>query len=267
MEQKRWIISLLGLLANFVLPYSSFSQFTITPTIVNSTCSYDSSGSISILVSGGAIPYTYLWSPGGETSSAITGLMPGTYAVTITDNSGADSIVSFVVVAPPPIIDSSHTVIDPACTNDGRIVLLVSGGTPGYQYAWSNGSPNVGITELWAGDYSVLVTDANNCTATFNFSLTETECFVTPTKHFTPNDDGINDTWSISNSQYFPDAKIIIFNRWGSRVYEHKGLYESWDGKSYLGVPVPDAVYYYFFYQDKDDKQKAAKSGSVTIIR
>lgn len=251
----------------YLIPYTLHSQFIIIPAINNATCSYDSNGSISVSVSGGAIPYTYLWSPGGEASSSVTGLVPGTYEVTITDNAGIDSTVSYAVGPSPVVNDTAGKITLPLCTNNGSILLSVSGGTLSYQYAWSNGSPNVGITQLTAGDYSVVVTDGNNCMATFNFFLPEKKCFVNPEPYFTPNGDGINDTWLIANSGYFPDARVIIFNRWGAKVYDRKGTYESWDGKSYLGVPVPDAVYYYFFYQDKEDKQKAAKNGSVTILR
>jgi gliding motility-associated-like protein len=250
-----------------LLPFVLFSQFSIVPSVVNASCSDSHDGSISVLVSGGTAPYAYLWSPGGETTSSITGLNAGTYAVTVTDNAGADSTVSYVLGPSTIVNDTLGKIKYPYCTNNGYIVLHVSGGSGTYQYAWNTGSSGIGITDLGAGDYSVIVTDAGSCTSSFAFSLTETECFVTPQTYFTPNDDGINDTWIIINSEYFEDAKLIVFDRWGTKVYEHKGKYENWDGKSYLGIPVPDAVYYYFFYQDKDDKQKASKHGSVTILR
>ena len=247
--------------------FSSFAQLTVTSTITPSTCSYDSTGSVSVVVSGGTIPYTYLWSPGGEATASVTGLPPGTYGLNIKDNAGADTTVSFVVGPIPMANDTASAIEFPFCDANGSIVLSISGGTGAYQYAWSNGSPNVGISQLAAGDYSVIVTDANSCTAAFSFSLLEKKCFVDPTSYFTPNGDGFNDTWQIANSQFFPDARLIVFDRWGMKVYEHKGTYEEWDGKSFLGVAVPDAAYYYFFYEDKDDKQKASKHGSVIILR
>lgn len=245
----------------------SFGQLTITPTITPSTCSYDSTGSISVTVSGGSIPYTYLWSPGGEATASVTGLSPGTYAVNIKDNAGADTTVSFMVGPSPMVNDTASAIEFPFCSANGSIILNISGGSGPYQYVWSTGSVNFGISQLEAGYYSVVVTDANSCTATFSFSLLEKKCFVSPTSYFTPNGDGANDTWQIENSQFFPDARLIVFDRWGLKVYEHKGTYEEWDGKSFLGVPVPDAAYYYFFYEDKDDKQKVCKNGSVIILR
>ena len=246
----------------------AFSQtLTIIPAVTNATCSSDTNGGISVSVSGGTAPYTYKWQPDGQASPIITGLVPGTYSILITDNSG-DSTSSFYFVGPMPIvIDTAKRIQNPLCANNGSIVLSVSGGTPAYAYSWNIGKTEAAITELGAGVYSVLVTDANNCSASFSFNLTEIPCFVSPDPYFTPNGDGYNDTWNIANAQYFDNAHLIIFDRWGTRVYEHKGLYEPWDGKSYFGISVPDAVYYYFFYQDKDDKQNNAKSGSVTIIR
>ena len=268
-NEKKYFLFLFWLLpcVLYLLPNTSFAQLTVTSTVTDAPCSYDSAGSISVSVSGGAIPYTYLWSPGGEATSLVTGLLPGTYGLTVTDNAGADSTLSFLIGPAPLANDTLSGINLPFCTNNGSIVLNVSGGTGAYQYLWSNSSTEAAVGQLPAGYHSVEVTDGNNCKAIFSFSLAEKECFVSPEPYFTPNGDGHNDTWFIANSQYFEDARVIIFDRWGMKVFEHRGLYESWDGKSYLGVPVPDAVYYYFFYQDKDDKQKATKNGSVTLLR
>lgn len=256
------------LVGALLFPMLSIGQFTVNPTVTNSNCPDDSTGSISLVVSGGSSPYTFLWSPGGELSSSVTGLVPGVYGVTITDNSGADTTLSFSVGPDAFQNDTTNGKVNtPFCTSNGHIIMDVTGGTAPYQYAWNDGSSGIFITQLGAGDYSVIVTDANTCSTTFNFHLEEATCFVTPDPYFTPNGDGINDTWTIAESQYFPDAHVVIFDRWGVRVYDHKGTYEPWDGKSNLGVPVPDAAYYYFFYQDKDDKQKASKNGSVIILR
>ncbi|MEK6615684.1 MAG: gliding motility-associated C-terminal domain-containing protein [Bacteroidota bacterium] len=248
-----------------LLSISSSAQFTIIPTFTDVTCPGGSNGSASVSVSGGTSPYTYLWSDGNTTFQAAN-LTAQIYTVTITDNTGIDSTIMIIVSQPSPIADNAD-IQAPFCTSNGHIILLPTGGTSPYQFAWGAGQTVAGITSIGAGDYSVVVTDANNCTASFSYSFAETGCFVTPASCFTPNGDGFNDTWFIANSQYFDNARVIVFDRWGTRVYQHKGLYEPWDGKSYLGIPVPDAVYYYFFYQEKDDKQKNAVTGSVTILR
>ena len=252
------------LLASEIL---SGQTLTVTSIITNATCPTDSNGAVSVSVSGGSAPYTYQWQPDGQISPSVTGLRPGTYTITVSDNTGANSTLYFVVGPSPIMNDSTNNVQSPICTNDGYIQLSISGGTSPYTYSWNTGSANPGITQLSEGIYSVIVTDAHTCSASFSFTLVRGDCFISPDQYFTPNGDGFNDTWLIKNSQYFPEAKLIVYNRWGTRVYEHTGLYENWDGKSYLGIPVPDAVYYFFFYQDKSDKEKNAVRGSVTIIR
>ena len=260
---ESWLLIVYCLLstANF-----SFAQFIITPTITNVTCPGGKNGSVSVSVSGGTAPYTYQWISEANTTQMMTSLSAGNYSVTITDNAAKDSTIEIIVTQPQPISDDPD-IQPPVCTANGSIVLKVSGGTSPYNYLWSTGETIAGILHIDEGDYSVNITDVNNCTAGFSYQITDAECAITPEQYFTPNNDGINDTWSIANSQYFPEATLIVFDRWGTRVYEHKGLYEPWNGKSYLGLPVPDAVYYYFFYRDKNEKEKHAKHGSVTIIR
>ena len=69
------------------------------------------------------------------------------------------------------------------------------------------------------------------------------ECIHVPNV-FTPNDDGINDTWEISHIEMYPDAKIFVFNRWGQKMYEGDGTSEYWNGE-YRGNKVPAGTYFY----------------------
>ena len=110
------------------------------------------------------------------------------------------------------------------------------------------------------------------------YNACSTSCFVfimyaqqvpkmNPENIFTPNGDGYNDTWSISNYQYYPSALVLVYNRWGQKVYEHDGLYHiPWDGKDLIGVEVPDATYYYIVFEDSK-KESEIKKGSVSIVR
>ncbi|MBC7418700.1 MAG: gliding motility-associated C-terminal domain-containing protein, partial [Pedobacter sp.] len=80
---------------------------------------------------------------------------------------------------------------------------------------------------------------------------------------FSPNGDGVNDTWTIAAAGAFDHAKIKIFNRYGNLVYQNDGTFTSWDGK-YKGAVLPTGVYYYTAYFNEDFK---TFSGSVTLIR
>ena len=68
---------------------------------------------------------------------------------------------------------------------------------------------------------------------------------------FSPNGDGINDTWTIEAAEAFPEPKIKIVNRSGQTVFQSKGIYKPWDGKV-EGKDLPTAVYYYTIYFNSD---------------
>lgn len=79
---------------------------------------------------------------------------------------------------------------------------------------------------------------------------------------FTPNGDGINDTWIIPGLNSYPEARIQIFNRFGSLVYQSDGYDKTWDGM-YKGKILADGTYYYLI----DLRNNQVFSGSVNIIK
>ena len=88
----------------------------------------------------GVSPYTYLWSNGGTTAT-ITGLAPGLYIVTVTDNLLATDVDSVTISEPPALSLSTSQINVTGCTggNNGSINLTAGGGTPSYFFFWSNG--------------------------------------------------------------------------------------------------------------------------------
>lgn len=80
---------------------------------------------------------------------------------------------------------------------------------------------------------------------------------------FTPNGDGINDTWNIKNIDFYPNCTVMIFNRWGQNVYSSIGYGIPWDG-TYHGSALPTATYYYIINLKNGLK---ALSGFVVIVR
>ena len=142
-------------------------------TVENVTCNGYSDGSIDLSVSGGNPPYIYEWSNGDNTQD-ISGLVAGTYTVTITDDNDC-TLTLTKTVTEPPVLLLSATVDDVKCNggSDGSINLTVSGGTPGYTYLWSNGFTGQDPSGLSAGTYTVTVTDANNCTSSLTKTVNE----------------------------------------------------------------------------------------------
>ncbi|MFA6057797.1 MAG: T9SS type A sorting domain-containing protein [Taibaiella sp.] len=121
-------------------------------------------GSVTITgLSGGVLPYTYLWSNGATTSS-INNLTAGSYNVTVTDGQGCQRMHS-EHVNQAITIGANATVTPTTCTqNDGSIITFGSGGMPPYTYLYSNGGTTQTQSGLAAGIYNVTVTDANGCT-------------------------------------------------------------------------------------------------------
>ena len=146
-----------------------------TGVVTDVTCFGGSDGSITINVTGGTIPYSYAWTDGGSFSAAtkdISGIPTGTYSVTVTDANGCtDAINNIDVDQPTDIVVTTGTVVDVLCNggNNGSIDISVAGGTPGpgYTYSWTDGgtySANTqDIVSLYAGNYSVEVTDGAGC--------------------------------------------------------------------------------------------------------
>ena len=142
-------------------------------TKVDVKCFDGSDGSINLTVTGGTAPYTYSWSNGAIIKD-ISGLVAGSYNVTITDANGCTTTVSTTVGQPSDPL--ATTVIETkatecAGTKSGSITLSVSGGTSPYKYKLNDGAltdlPENGvISSLYAGDYIVYVQDKNGCNLT-----------------------------------------------------------------------------------------------------
>ncbi|MGV3638996.1 MAG: cadherin-like beta sandwich domain-containing protein [Adhaeribacter sp.] len=134
----------------------------------NVACNGASTGSATVLASGGTPGYTYSWSPSGGTAATATGLSAGTYTVTVTDANACTTTRS-VAITQPTALTATATKTDATTLggSDGSASVSVLGGTPGYTYSWSpSGGTAATATGLAAGSYTVIITDANACTIT-----------------------------------------------------------------------------------------------------
>ena len=86
---------------------------------------------------------------------------------------------------------------------------------------------------------------------------------VVPPNAFSPNNDGVNDTWQIPLLSFYADCTVEIFNRNGQTLFKTTGYTKPWDG-TYNGVPLETGTYYYII---KLSPLKPPVSGSVTIVR
>ncbi|MBW8049827.1 MAG: S8 family serine peptidase [Cytophagales bacterium] len=141
----------------------------ISPTHV--LCIGDSNGTATVIACGGTPPYTYLWS-NGQTNDTATGLAAGNYSITVTDTNGI-MVTDSVTINEPPAITITMFAQDPFCNGsiDGFAQIAVTGGNPEYTFLWSTGETSQTVFPLGAGSYTVIVTDANGCTATDSATL------------------------------------------------------------------------------------------------
>lgn len=114
------------------------------------------------------------------------------------------------------------------------------------------GNPSTIVTGLALGSnvfvWTVSNGDCGTTTDTMTVLIKDCETIVIPDA-FSPNGDGINDVFVITNIEYYPDNKFVVFNRWGNKVYEATPYTNQWDGTSQFGSAfkegLPEGTYYY----------------------
>lgn len=156
--------------------------YDITTTQTDLTCFGDNDGTISVTVNSGGDggPYTYLWAPGnptGQGTNAISGLTGGNYSVTISDGVSCDTVMTFTITSPTQLTVNATVISQVNCIGncDGSAQVNINGGSPNYVISWNdpaNQSSNI-ASGLCVGNYTVTVTDANNCTVNDNVNITE----------------------------------------------------------------------------------------------
>lgn len=133
-------------------------------------CASGKNGAITLNPSGGISPYTYVWSTAtrGNTVSNLTASQP---FVVITDANLCIAVAEFVVTDPAPLV-VTYTSKNPATfLSYGSAQVNISGGTPGYSVLWPNGFNGTSLSNLVVGNYSVKVTDSNQCTLNITIAI------------------------------------------------------------------------------------------------
>lgn len=146
-------------------------------------------------------------------------------------------------------------------------------GSGGVTYSWAPtetlDNPNIAnpiATPLGATTYTLTATSIEGCRFFDNVIVNVLDSIFVPNT-FTPNSDGVNDTWEIRLIEFFPKAEITVFDRWGQIVFKTIGYPTSarWDGTR-NGTQLPASTYYYTISLSIDSKEERIKTGSVTLI-
>jgi gliding motility-associated-like protein len=216
---------------------------------------------------------TYSWSPAHSVSnanSATTIASPRdttNYILTVSNGQckGYDTASVFVWKKP-----TANAGPDQKIYEGDTVQLSGTAGGTGVSYAWTpayrinnNTILNPVVRPSFDFTYTLKVASPMGCgTASDNVFIRVYRRISIPNA-FSPNNDGINDTWDIVHLNTYPEASISVFNRNGQKVYESMGYAKQWDGR-YNGAPLPVGTYYYVI-----DLKNAWKpfSGWVMILR
>ena len=249
----------------------------LTYSSQNVICFGDTTGKIALYPTPTAL-YTYAWSNSATTDS-ISGLLPGTYSVSVTDAAGCSATGSYTITGPSTGDALSITPADTAIALGDVIQLssVLTGPYPATSYAWvpsaglsCTNCPNPTLTPTIANItptvYRLTVTYNNGCTvtATDTVSATPNDLLGAPNA-FTPNGDGMNDTFQILATSV-KEFHLAIYDRWGQQVFEATDITQGWDG-TFKGTPSPSEVYTYFFSITYLDGKVTSREGSVTLFR
>lgn len=207
---------------------------------------------------------TYLWQPGGETTSSISQnpTSASSYTVSYTLNGCSASAPASIGIYPDPdaALNPSATSIAP-----GDEVSIVASG--GMSYLWNTGASSAQILmkPLETISYCATVTDANGCKSE---SCVEIQVRAESTLYipnvFTPNGDDLNDEFYISGYN-LGEFDLKIFNRWGQLLFQSNDPLKGWDG-SFRGQTVA-GVYVFILKAKGNDGTEYHKTGHITLIQ
>jgi gliding motility-associated-like protein len=182
---------------------------------------------------------------------------------TVCSNASSQMTITFT---PPPTVNAGKVVY---VIKGNPTVLYPQVSESNVQYLWT---PNVNlnsdtiknptITLNQDMTYTLKVTDIRGCVSEDQV-LIKVVLPISPPNTFTPNGDGINDTWVIPDLERYPGVTVDIFTRYGQKVYHSDGYGTPWDGTA-NGQPLPVGVYYYLIDTRYKDEKVA---GYITIIR
>lgn len=242
------------------------------PLVINlvatdATCFHKPDGRIDLSISGGTIPYGVLWSTNDRTED-LANILSNNYKVVVVDVLGCTRYGE-INVGQPDSLNFHVEIEEVTCKDqrDGRITISPTGGTPGYAATWSNNRTTFLIDQLDGGTYTVALTDAQQCpySGTFVLPINGDFCITHETvpNTFTPNGDGTNDLWMIRNYEVYPGMEVMVYNKWGKRLFESEGYLQPWDGY-FNGSEVQSGTYYYTIRLNNGD---TPFSGTLTIVR
>jgi len=161
------------------------------------------------------------------------------------------------------IVDLGNDTI--LCNED---IMTLDATTSNASYLWQDNSTNPIYTVTQQGIYWVNII-TNNCTSTDTISITSKECneiILEMPNVFSPNNDGVNDYFYPKEINGINQATLIIYNRWGAKLFETNNILTGWDGK-YNGKDCSDGTYFWIIQYTTITNESKTLNGSLTLLK
>ncbi|WP_439695671.1 gliding motility-associated C-terminal domain-containing protein [Mucilaginibacter sp. AW1-7] len=243
----------------------------------NEQCGLKSGYVSNVTVAGGLPPYTYTWLNANGvsigTTSSISNLAEGSYTLNIADSRCGSINVNYQIqnitqdLAAPLVSDIQ------VCSPGDAILFVNNAGADVVYRLYDQANSASPLTEQTGGRFKVsaianrsFFVSAVNGTCESPKTEVKVSVGLSPlsiANSFTPNGDGHNDYWKISNIESYPAAVVQVFNRNGQKLFESKGYSTPFNG-TYNGKALPVGTYYYIINLNKNCN---LLSGSLTILR
>jgi gliding motility-associated-like protein len=248
-----------------------------TTTLTKPLCIGDSNGSITVNPTNGTAPYLY-GVDGGllGINNNLTLLAAGAHAVLVTDVNNCTWAKTVTIPQPLPIaVNVGNDITMPLGDSLSFSPVLNSFAVITYEWSLQAGLScytcrHPTAKPLATTTYTVTVTDTNGCTATDALTITViTEKNVYIPNAFTPNNDGINDNFTVYGGNAVDKIQLIrVFDRWGELVYQGAELpttAKAWDG-TFKGKAMNTAVFVYQVQVRFIDGEVQTFTGDVTLV-
>lgn len=244
-------------------------SFTLTNTIIDSSCAYPECHGIYILTAiGGTPPYDWPTGRSYETKDTVTENCPNTYIITVKDTAGCTATTTVVMPLYKTIhIDSIRIIKQPSCTTccDGKIQAYPGCGYVPYTFSWSSGQNNGTDTAACAGTtYTFCVTDSHAHTACDSIKVPSGPTVVMP---IVPNQVSLLISPNPSNGKFTIEVKgdrenekVEIYNVLGEKIYSQSSILNS-----QFTIDLSSKSSGIYFYRITSEKGEFVGNGKLVI--
>jgi gliding motility-associated-like protein len=248
------------------------SDLTTSTDVTLSDCAGDSKNAIALNITGGVPPYDLSLNGIEREGSEFRDLAPGNYVFIIKDKQVCIDTANVFIQEPAPLVIKEVNAVPCSCNevSDGSIGWVVDGGTPPYKYRIDGDmwQPDSLYRNLKAGNYHFEIKDANGCGETGMASVISPwqNCLVIMPSAFSPNGDGNNDLFRPKVYDAVTNYHLMLFNRWGSLVFQTNDPKIGWDG--YMkGRPQSSQAFLYVCSFNTSHNEPKEYKGTVMLVK